>query len=131
MSLFPFSFGLWVMVELVACVACWTRFFRQTLVMWPGSPQYKEKLFTHWHCFFCFVNGLNYVLSICMGSTLGEDMLCLDRNMGGMNCLNVGGHFQRFSCWCSKSRLSQHIVYTIAWFKVIRSNMVNKRSSFS
>jgi len=46
------------------------------------------------------VSGLNPVLLICMGSSLGVDTICLGCNMGGD--LNVGDGSQCFSCRCSK-----------------------------
>ncbi len=53
------------------------------------------------------MSGLNHVLSICMGSSLGANTICLGCNMGGMNCLNIGDNSQCFSYQSSKSRLSQ------------------------
>ncbi len=126
--MFPFFFSPWVVVEIVVCATCWRCFFGKTLVRWHGFPQYKQRLFTRWHCFSCFVNGLNYVLLICMGSSLGVDTVCLGCNMGGENCFNVGDDSQRFSCWRSKSWLSQCIACAIAWLKVVEWSMVNKRS---
>ncbi len=128
MSSFPFHFSPWVVVKVVTHVACWTRFFGQTPAMWHGFPQYKQRLFTHRHCFSYSVNGLNRVLSIFMGSSLGAYTICLGCNMGGVNCLNVGDNCQRFYCWCSKSQLSQHTAYAIVGLKVVGSCTVNKRS---
>ncbi len=85
-------------------------------------------MFTHWHYFSCFVNGLNHVLLICMGSSLGANTICLGCNMGGVNCLNVGDDSQCFSWQRSKSQWSQHIAYAIIWLKVMGLGMVNIRS---
>ncbi len=116
------------MVEIVAHVACWTCLFGQTPTMWSSYPQYRQRLFTHRHYFIFFVSGLNYVLSICMGLSLGANTICLRCNKGGANCFNVGDGSQHLSCQCSKSWLSQHTTCMIAWFKVVGWNMVNKRS---
>ncbi len=112
-------------------VACWTHLFGQALTMWPSFPQHKQKLFTHQHYFFCFVSGLNHVLLICMGLSLGANTMCLSYNMGGVNYLNVGDGSQHFSCQHSKSWLSQCITCAITWLEVVESSMVNKRSFMS
>jgi len=96
--------------------------------MWPGSSQYKQKLFTCGHCFSCFVSGLNQVLLICIRLSLGANTICLGCNMGVGNCFNNDDDSQHFSCQWSKSWLSQCIVCTIAWLKVMGLSMVNKRS---
>jgi hypothetical protein len=77
------------------------------------------------------MSGLNRVLSICMGSSLGAKTICLGCNLGGTNCFNVGDSSHCFSYWHSKSRLSQCIACTITWLKVVGSCMVNRRSFMS
>ncbi len=42
------------------------------------------------------MSGLNHVLLICMGLSLGADIIYLGCNMGGMNCLHVGDGSQCF-----------------------------------
>ncbi len=69
------------------------------------------------------MNGLNCVLLICMGLSLGVDTICLGCNMGGVNCFNVGDSSQ-----CLKNWISQHATYIIAWLKIVGSYMVNRRS---
>ncbi len=109
-------------------MACWTHFFKQALAVWPNFWEYKQRLFTCQRCFSCSMNGLNCVLSICMGSSLGANTICLGCNMGGMNCFNVGNGSQRFFYQCLESWISQHIAWAITWLKVVGSNMVNRRS---
>jgi hypothetical protein len=63
-----------------------------------------------------------------MGSSLGEDTICLGCNMGGMNYFNDGDDSKHFSYQRSKNQLSQCIACVIVWFKVVGSCMVNGRS---
>ncbi len=43
------------------------------------------------------MSDLNCVLLICMGSSLGANIICLGCNMGGVNYFNDGDGSQRFS----------------------------------
>jgi hypothetical protein len=53
---------------------------------------------------------------------------CRHHMFGWHELLKCWWQFPTFFCWHSKSWLSQHIAYTIAWVKVVGSCMVNKRS---
>jgi hypothetical protein len=83
---FPFLFGPWIVIEVMAHAACWTCFFGQALTMWFGFPLYKQILFTRQYCFSCFMGDLNHVFLICIRSSLGANTICLGCNMGGVNC---------------------------------------------
>jgi hypothetical protein len=64
--------------------------------------------------------GLNHVLFICMGLSLGADTIYLGCNMGGMNCLNVGDGSQCFSYQCSKSWLPHSLCNCLTQGREIR-----------
>ncbi len=71
-------------------------FLGQLVAMCPGFPQYIHNLFTHHHCLFCSMSGLNHVWSICMGSSFdvnvvdGEDII-------GAKFFGIIGDSQHFS----------------------------------
>jgi hypothetical protein len=118
-------------------VVCGPRFFKHSQATWPGSPQYKQRLFVCRRYFSCSVKGLNLVLSICMGLYFGEvaegwanivsgKFLCVASGAKFIYVVNVGSWCP--SCRHLKSLLSHQRICAITWLHVEGFRKVSNKS---
>jgi hypothetical protein len=133
----------------VAHASCWPHFFEYSQSTWHGFSQFKQRLFICQCWIFCSVGGLNYVLLIFMGSSIGKIakgwggmigaklccVMCVDSQCLSYQCLKVYCDIEQLVQWLNLrlrgltwwiTNLSHCCVVQIETSRFISWNVKNK-----